>query len=314
MLHRRLPQFGGVVCLSPIALAALICSLPARADNSPPLVQPAAPPPPIDSFYELETKYIFGFTEGSDIGAEGEKAIEFETTGAFGMRGGSFAAIEQEVEFEGVPTQFFSYELSAHGLLQSINNVDGLDNFHNINFSGLSTELRFLLLGRGPELPIGLTFVVEPEWARVDDVSGALTRDFSTEFGLVADTELIPNRLYAAANLFYALGVSKEYGAPSWERGSDLSMSAAMSYRIAPKVTLGGELQYYRTFDGLGMQTFAGNALYVGPTLHIQFSGKVMLAAAFSTQISGHAAGEGRSLDLTNFQRNLANLKFEVEF
>ena len=49
-------------------------------------------------------------------------------------------------------------------------------------------------------------------------------------------------------------------------------------------------------------------------TLHIQFSNKVMLAAAFSTEISGHAAGEGRSLDLTNFQRNLANLKLEIEF
>lgn len=143
MLHRRLPQFGGVACLSPIALAALICSLPASADVSPQLVQPAAPPPAIDSFYELETKYIFGFTEGSDIGAEGEKAIDFETTGAFGMRGGSFAAIEQEVEFEGVPTQYFNYELSAHGLLQSINNVDGLNNFHNVTFSGLSTECDF---------------------------------------------------------------------------------------------------------------------------------------------------------------------------
>ncbi len=273
----------------------------------------AAPTAAIDPFHELETKYIFGFTEGSDIGAEGERAIEFETTAAFGMRGRSFAAIEQEVEFEGVPTQFFSYELSAHSLLQSINNVDGLDKFHNINFSGLSAELRFLLIGRGPSSPIGLTFVVEPEWARVDDVSGALTRDFSTEFGLVADTELIPNRLYAAANLFYDLGVSREYGAPSWERRSDLSMTAAVSYRIDPKVTLGAELQYYRTFDGLGMQTFAGNALYIGPTLHIQFSGKVMLAAAFSTQSSGHAVGEERSLDLTNFQRNLANLTLEIE-
>jgi hypothetical protein len=54
--------------------------------------------------------------------------------------------------------------------------------------------------------------------------------------------------------------------------------------------------------------------LYIGPTLHIQFSSKVMLAAAFSTEISGHAVGERRSLDLTNFQRNLANLKLEIEF
>lgn len=270
--------------------------------------------PAIDSFHELETKYIFGFTEGSDIGAEGEKAIEFETTGAFGMRGGHFSAIEQEVEFEGVPTQFFGYELSAHGLAQSINNVEGLDNFHNINFSGLSAEFRFLLIDRGPGSPIGLTFTVQPEWARVDGVSGALTRDFSATLKAVADTEIIPNRLYAAANLIYEPDVSREFGAYKWQQSSNLGLTAAMAYRIAPKVTLGGELQYYRAFDGLGMQTFQGNALYVGPTLHVQFTGKIMLAAAFSTQISGHATGEGRSLDLTNFQRNLANLKLEFEF
>jgi hypothetical protein len=198
------PRGAGPSCLSLILLAASICShsLPTHAaEGDASSLAQDAPAATIDPFHELETKYIFGFTEGSDIGAEGEKAIEFETTGAFGMRGGSFAAIEQEVEFEGVPTQFFSYELSAHGLLQSINNVDGLDNFHNTNFSGLSAELRFLLIDRGPRSPIGLTFTVGPEWARVDGVSGVLTRDFSTTFRLVADTELIPNRLYATANL-----------------------------------------------------------------------------------------------------------------
>jgi hypothetical protein len=314
MFHLR-PQLAAGACLSPVLLAASICldPLPARTEDASSLVLDA-PQPVIDSFYELETRYIFGFTEGSDIGEEGEKAIEFETTGAFGMRGGSFAAIDQEVEFEGVPTQFVGYELSAHGLLQSIDNVDGLDNFHNFNFSGLSAELRFLLVDRGPGSPIGLTFTAGPEWARVDGVSGALTREFGATFKLVADTELITNRLYAAVNLIYQPGVSKEFGATKWQQSSNLGITAAMAYRIAPKVTLGGELQYYRAFDGLGMQSFLGNALYIGPTLHIQFSSKVMLAAAFSTQISGHAVGEERSLDITNFQRNLANLKLEIEF
>ncbi len=317
MFLLRLPQLTGRACLSPILLAASICShpSPARAGegDAASLVQ-SAPAAAIDPFHELGTKYIFGFTEGSDIEAEGEKAIEFETTAAFGMRGGSFSAIEQEIEFENTPTQFLQYELSAHGLLQSVNNVDGLDNFHNFNFSGLSAEFRFLLLGLGPDSPIGLTFTVGPEWARVDGVSGVLTRDFSTTFKLVADTELIPNRLYAAANLIYSPGIAREFGATDWQQSSELGMTAAVAYRIAPTVTLGGELQYYRAFDGLGMQSFLGNALYIGPTLHIQFSNKVMLAAAFSTEISGHAAGEGRSLDLTNFQRNLANLKLEIEF
>jgi hypothetical protein len=63
--------------------------------TSPSLGQVTTP----DPYHELETKYIFGFTEGADIGAEGEKSIEFETTTASGLRGGTYAALEQEVEF-----------------------------------------------------------------------------------------------------------------------------------------------------------------------------------------------------------------------
>lgn len=315
MQNRRQSLRHGATILSSASLIALFYSTSApahagEASTSEPAVAAAA----IDPFHELETKYIFGFTEGADIGAEGEKAIELETTTAFGMRGGSFGAIEQEVEFEGVPTQFFGYELSAHGLLQQINNVEGLDNLNRANFSGLSAEFRFLIFDRSPDQPIGLTAVVEPEWARVDGVSGALTNDFSTTFKLVADTELIQNRLYAAANLIYTPDVARQFGAPAWQQSSNLGVTAAMAYRIAPKVTLGGEVQYYRAFDGLGAQTLLGNALYIGPTLHIQLSGHVMLAAAFSTEIAGRAIGDPRALDLTNFQRCLGNLKVEVEF
>ena len=73
-----------------------------------------------------------------------------------------------------------------------------------------------------------MTFVVEPEWARVDGVSGASTRDFSTTFKLVADTELIPNRLYAAANLIYTPDFVREYGATDWQQSSELGMTAAV--------------------------------------------------------------------------------------
>jgi hypothetical protein len=48
--------------------------------------------------------------------------------------------------------------------------------------------------------------------------------------------------------------------------------------------------------------------------LHIQLSGHVMVAAAFSAEIAGRAVGDSRALDLTNFQRYLGNLKVEVEF
>ncbi len=313
MLQLDAPLRAGALYLGRAGLAALLLSAStlARAENA----SSAAPGfAPIDAYNELETKYIFGFTDGADIGLEGEKAIDLETTTAFGMRGGSFRSIEQEIEFEHVPTQFFAYELAAHGLMQQIYNVEGLNNLNRTNFGGLSAKLRFLLFERRPDQPLGLTAIVEPGWGRVDDGSGALTTDFSTTFKLVADTELIPNRLYAAANLIYEPGVSREFGAPKWEQGSSLGLTAAMAYRIAPRVTLGGELQYYREFEGLGMQNFVGDALYIGPTLHIQLSGHVMVAAAFSTQIAGHSVGDDRVLNLADFQRYLGNLKVEIEF
>jgi hypothetical protein len=272
--------------------------------------QPAA----VDDYLEVDSKYLFGFTKGADIGAEGEKAIEFETTAAFQKRHGTYRMIEQEFEFEAVPTQFFAYELSAHSTYHSIKGVDGLDDRERTQFSGFSTDLRYLLLGRGPGSPVGLTISAQPEWTRVDGTSGIRTRGYGTTFRLAADTELVANRMYAAVNLIYHPEIAREFGATSWTRGSTGGVTGALAYRVLSKLTMGGEVEYYRAYDGLGFKTFAGHALYVGPTMHIQFTGKTMLSLAVSTQVYGSAAGEHRSLDLTNFERYHANAKLEFEF
>lgn len=266
-----------------------------------------------DPFHELESKYLFGFTEGSDIGEQGEQSVEFENTAAFGKRGGRYSAVEQEIEYENVPTQYLGYELSAHFTGHDIKSVDGLGDLSGVNFSGLSAEFRYLVIGRGPGSPIGLTLIAEPEWERIDGDDGTPTATFSNEFRLAADTEIIPNHLFGAVNLTYAPEIGRPKGG-DWERSSEIGATAALAYRITPKVTLGGEVEYYRAYDGLALQTFDGNAFYVGPTLNIQFNSKVMLAAAFSTQVAGHAVGESHDLDLTNFERYHTNLKLEFEF
>ncbi len=266
----------GPLFLSAALLGAVDRPEAAKADDA----------PPVDSFHELETKYIFGFTTGADIGVPGEQSIEFETTAAFQKRGGHYGAVEQEIEFEGVPSDLFAYELSAHGSYQSINGTSGLDDLDRIGFSGLSADLSIAILHRGPESPIGLTFTAEPEWERIDGDSGQFTRDVSSTLTLIADTELVANRLYGAVNVSYAPEVGKAADDVDWQHSSTLGLNGALAYRIAPKITVGGELEYYRAYDGLLFDTFAGNAFYVGPTLHVQFDSKTMLAAAFSTQVA----------------------------
>ena len=278
-------------------------------------VKPMAFPFALEGAYnEIETKYIFGFTDGSDIGAEGEKAIELETNGAFRKRHGRYSAIEQEVEFEAVPTQFFAYELSAHGTAHAIKGVDGLDDLHRVTPSGLSARLRYLLIGRGPGSPIGLTVTAEPEWSRVDGTSGMFTRSIGSNFKILADTELIQNRLFAAANLSYAPEIDKAVGDPVWNRSSTFGTTGALAWRFTPKVTVGAEAEYFRAYESFGFKNFQGHALYVGPTLHIQITNKMMFAAAYSTQVAGHAAGDDQPLDLVNFSRHRARLRFEYEF
>jgi hypothetical protein len=265
-------------------------------------------------YYELETKYIFGFTAGTDIGAEGEKELESETTGGFGKRGGSYRSIEQEFEFEHVPSQYWGYELSIHGLSQQINGVAGLDDLHRGDFAGLSFKPKWLIIGRGPGNPIGLSLSVQPEWGRSVGATGVHANSFSLTTRLAADTELIPNMLYAAANLIYEPEVERAPGDPSWSRASGFGATAAMAYRVTPQVTLGGEVEYYRSYEGFGFDALEGAAFYVGPTLHVQFTPKIFLAAAWSFQVAGRAQGETGNLDLTNFERQYANLKVGFEF
>jgi hypothetical protein len=267
-----------------------------------------------DVFHEAESKYMFGFIDGADIGNEGEKAVEYEATGSFQKRGGRYSAIEHEFAFEHVLTQNFSYELSAHVLTHSISGVEDLDDRNSTQFSGLSSKLRYLILGRGPSSPIGLTVSAEPELSRIDGTDGARTQAYASTFKLVADSELITNRLYAALNLIYEPEAAKPADTGMWERSSSAGLGAGLTYRITPTFAMGVAAEYDRAYDGLTFQTFNGHALFVGPTLQINFSRKVLLAAAFMAQVAGHAVDDPRPLDLTNFEQYRANLKLEFEF
>ena len=64
-------------------------------------------------------------------------------------------------------------------------------------------------------------------------------------------------------------------GGSRLERASTYGATAAMAYRIAPKLTIGGEVEYYRAHSSFGMGNFDGAAVYAGPTLHIQFNPKI---------------------------------------
>ena len=48
-------------------------------------------------FRDVETKYVFGFTEGSGIGLEGEKEFSVDTEARIGKRDGRYQASETKL-------------------------------------------------------------------------------------------------------------------------------------------------------------------------------------------------------------------------
>jgi hypothetical protein len=266
------------------------------------------------AFHELETKYIFGnFTIGSSTDEEGEKAFEPETEADFGKRGGSYAAAETELEYEFTPTQFMQIELAPTVSAYDVRNVPGLDDRTMAGVNGFEADVRSVVLDRGPS-PVAVTASFEPEFHSLDETGGAKVVNYGLENRLEADAELIKDRLYFGSNLLYEPETTRgDLG--TWVNESTWGVSSALAYQLVPKVVVGADLWYLRHYEGIGFNSFTGAAVYFGPTLYWQMTPKVLMSAAWETQVAGREAGAmAGNLDLTDFSRQRARLLFEFEF
>jgi hypothetical protein len=276
------------------------CSGAARADDA-------------SSWRELETKYIFGFTTGSGIGLEGEKEVTVDTIGRFGKRDGHYAATETKYEFEFTPSQFIQIEFGALGSTHHIGGVTDLDDRSQIALGGAFAELRYLAIERTSNNPLSVTLAVEPTVRRIDETSGERVRNFEFETTVNADLELLKNRLFAGVNLLYEPEVTQTVIGDT-QREATFGGSAALSLRVASNVVMGGEVWYLRHYDAANLTAFTGDAVMLGPSLFIRFTPKMFMTAAWNTQVWGREVGNLVSLNLSEFQRNRAKLKFAWEF
>ncbi|HEX3439281.1 MAG TPA: transporter [Pseudolabrys sp.] len=267
-------------------------------------------------YRDIETKYIFGFTEGSGVGLEGEKEFSVDTVLNFGKQGGRYWRSESKLEYEFTPNQYVQFELGPMIATHSIKGVTDLDDRDQVNFSGFFGEIRWLVLERGPSSPLSITLSAEPEWHHIDETGGARVTNFGLEMKVDADLELIKNRLYLGSNLLYEPEATRDpdgIGA-GWGQESTGGISAALAYRITPPIIIGAEAWYLRHYDGAWFNTFTGDAVYIGPTLYMQLSPKTFISAAWNVQVWGRDVDAIGSLNLSEFSRQRAKLKAAVEF
>lgn len=261
----------------------------------------------------IDTEHIFGFMIGSDVGTVGEREFQSQTTGSFGKAGGRYRAVGQELELEFLPADNFRVEMGTTFAAHDINGVMGFDDRRQLSWQGVSVDFRYRFLDKD-KAPFGLTFAVETHADRVDETTAQVVRNYGTEFTLVFDREVIPNVAVAAINLIYQPEWTRLVGTGAAEQESTVGAAFGLMAQVRPGFFLGGEARYFRRYEGIGLEEFAGQALFIGPTAYFQLSERSRLTASWGIQAWGRPAGANAALDLVNFERHQARLVFGVNF
>jgi hypothetical protein len=237
---------------------------------------------------EVDTEHLFGFIEGSDIGAAGETELEVDSTVRSGKSTGSFNDAASAFELKYTAFRNFRISAAATFAYYDIAGVTGMEDRREGAFQSLSIDARLRLLERNNS-PFGLTLSIEPHWGFADETSGAPISHFGWEGLLVMDRELLPDRLFGALNLHFDTDRTESGAGGGKEQQPTLGIGGALARQAISGVWIGGEVRYFRSYEGSGLDKFTGNAVYIGPTLYARFSEKAWLSAAFDVQAWGRA-------------------------
>jgi hypothetical protein len=261
----------------------------------------------------IETEHLFGFTIGSDVGEAGERELEGSVTGRFSKRTGTYDASASTMSVEFVPIPNLRTEFTGAVNSYNIAGVSGFADQRYTAFGGLSADIRYRLLDRATA-PFGLAIGAEPHWGRADDATGEPVSQYGVDFVAAADWEVVPNRVVAAFNLLYQPETMRSKLTGSWSQESTAGIAIGLMAQVHSGVFIGGEARYLRQYDGLGLDTLAGQGFFIGPTIYVKLTERAWIAAAWSEQVGGQAATAAGSLDLVNFERRQARVLFGVNF
>ena len=262
---------------------------------------------------EIDTEHIFGFVEGSDVGEKGELEGELESSNDIGKHSGTYFANFNEAQLKYSMTDNFRMAPMLNFSYHNINNVPDLDNRNQFEFAGAGAEIRYRLLN-WRTAPFGLTLSVSPNWARRNEGTGEPVEQFGFELAALLDRELVKDRVFAAFNILYEPSWTRLTATGTSEQKATLGFGGAIAIKIMPGIFVGGELLYLRAYESTGLDKFAGQAVFLGPTANFKLSDRANLTLAWNAQIAGKAVGDPNAFDLTNFERHQVLLRFGLTF
>jgi hypothetical protein len=265
----------------------------------------------VEAADKVDSEHLFGFTEGSDIGATGEREFKNENTLRTGKAAGAFTAGTSESELKYTLSDNFRLSAAASLAYFDMNGVPGIVDTNRAAIASASFNARFRLWDRN-KAPVGVTFSIEPHWGFVDETNGSRIGHFGTQAAMLMDRELIPDRLLAGLNIAFENDRVRPVTSSVVQHESILASGLALAARTSQSLWLGAEVRYLRSYDGAALNVLSGQAVYFGPTAFVALANNYWLSTALNFQIWGRAAGSPSPLDLVNFER--FQVKFRVGF
>ena len=239
----------------------------------------------------IETEHLFGFTIGSDVGDVGDREIEGSATGRFAKHAGTYDAGSSTLSAEFVPLANLRTEFTAAVVSYDIAGVSGFADQRYAAFGGLSADIRYRILDRATA-PFGFAIGAEPHWGRADEITGEPVSQYGSDFVAAVDWEIIPQRVVAAFNLLYQPETERSKLTGTWSQQSTAGVALAVMAQVKSGIFIGGEARYLRQYDGFGLDMFAGQGFFIGPTIYFKLSEKAWIGSR--VQRSGCGAGNDR--------------------
>jgi hypothetical protein len=256
---------------------------------------------------------IFGFTSPTDVGSPGDRGIAFELSSRAGKGEGSYFSPTLKTQFGYTLANNLAVALSPWITAHRIRGVPDIDDRTSVDFDGVSGEISYRFVERTAVNPFAATISMEPRFARVDALTGERVSAYGNEVKLFMDAVLVPERLYGAVNLNYALATQKGFD-DKWADGSGTNVSGALTYQLTESVFAGLEGRYLTAFSGAFLNHLSGQAVFAGPTLLVKLSDSAALNFVWTPQVAGRAEDVRGPLDLDNFERHQFRAKLSASF
>jgi hypothetical protein len=254
----------------------------------------------------VNTWVIFGFTEGSDVGLAGERALFQDAFLRASGRQDGFRALDNSLGIAYAPTDRFVVWIGGVATFETGGQAQADADLGSYHAVGITAGAKYQFLSR-QESPFGVSLQVSPSWQPIGNGPAEIR---SGELRGIIDRAL-GGGWYSALNV--AVQPERETGNQGFSAYSTtVEISGAITHQLGGDVFLGGELRALKKTDTARFWDAGTRSLHLGPTLFVQLGASGYLGLSWSVQIASDVNPAGGS-DLA-LERHHVRLKSGFSF